>query len=428
MFLYELSFIILGLTSLLITIFILKGFIKNQISSYHFVIPVFIIFYSLPVFIDYLSGIKFTGPAYSFTIFSSLEDQSTTVIYNIYISLVLWIFYYFSKSKKILMYKIDQNQILNLFGLLYKWKWILYLILSLPIILVLFSNDYGFYSVYADRVRQEANLTQTYAAKIAALSIPLIVVLINEKIYRFKRNPNVSYLIGILFLFLLLTADFYIHGKRSIVASFVFLLIVSLTLTKVVSKKTIFIMGTGVVTLFVLFLKFYGKNIEKAQGIFEVYQGLRIDFSRDYTLKFVIFHELINGNYVLPYKGASYLFLLTFYIPRSLWSDKPAPYAVYFTNSALGNFGESYFYGWGLTTSFVSEAVSNLGVLGLVVFPLFYIYSINKIELIKKPILKILGYLIMVLLLVIHPMGIMTLILLFFILLFFSKFKFTFGR
>lgn len=426
MFLYDISFFILGFLSLITILGLINNLYRKRVNAYFFVLPVFLSFYVFPIFIDKIIGLNYLGPNYSTTIYYALNDNLTSLIYNFYISVVLLVFYYFSRSKVFLNYSITEKEVIKIFNFIKKWRFFIYLIIVSPLFLVLVAGDYSFYSTYADRDRMLANNFQASASKMSVISLPLIVLLINEKIFFFKKNKNIIYILSLFLLFLILSLNIYVHGKRSVVAAFIFLFIVSLLITKVLKKRFIVLLGFISFLIFSVFLLLYGKNIEGVQGFLGIYEGLRVDFSRDYSLKFVIYHELINDNSVVPYAGASYLFLLTFFIPRELWDDKPLPYAVYFTNSIFGDFGGTHFYGWGLTTSFVSEAVSNIGFMGLIFFPIFYIFSIKKIENKKNIILKMLGYLIMVLLLVLEPIAIMFLIAAYFLLDFFTKYKFKF--
>ncbi|WP_201532934.1 hypothetical protein [Psychrobacter ciconiae] len=413
--LHDLSYFILAFISIVAVIITLRRTFIGYISAYTFVIPVLIVFYIMPPYLDIIMDDKFTGPLYSFTIYYALQDNVTATIYNYYLSCLMLLFTYSStryNKTKTLSYNISVQQFLDYF---YKWRWIGYLALVAPIIVAVLSNDPSFYMKYADRPRLESNALQILASKLVSIFLPIFVLLIVTQIRKLKNsNYNISYLLMIIITILLVAIDIYIHGKRSVVLLFTVLLLLVLLLTNVVGKKTIAYLGLLLFTLFYFYLQFYGKNIEEAEGFFSVYKGLRIDFSRDYSLKFVIFHEILNDSYVLPYKGASYLFLASFFIPRSLWPDKPYPYAVYFTNSAFGDFGGSYLYGWGLTTSFVMEAISNFGVFGLVFFPIFYIIIIHRVEKLENMFLKIIAYLILMLLLVLHPMSSVLLIIIFF--------------
>jgi hypothetical protein len=98
-------------------------------------------------------------------------------------------------------------------------------------------------------------------------------------------------------------------------------------------------------------------------------QSFRIDFGRDNGIRLAIFSEL-NPEYlqILEYRGQSVLFNLTFFVPRSVWPDKPWPYSVYST-AAVFNLRPDYL-GWGVTTSWLEEAIANFSWLGFLLGPL----------------------------------------------------------
>jgi hypothetical protein len=100
------------------------------------------------------------------------------------------------------------------------------------------------------------------------------------------------------------------------------------------------------------------------------YSGLRIDFGRDAGIRQVIYAELGGeADKILDYRGQSLLFYTVMYVPRSLWSAKPWPYAVYQTSRALELRGATPI-GWAVTTSWLDEAIANFGWFGLLVGPL----------------------------------------------------------
>lgn len=421
MFLYDFSFFIMYITAICVVVFLIKGFLQGKSNGYYFVIPVFILFYVVPSIIDFISGERFLAAGYSSYAYQALSDDPTVAFYNFYIALVLIVFLVASRSAKHGGNVFLDFQVVNLLKTVEKWRGLIFFMIFIPIILVFASGDIGYYKEYSDRDGTIASPLQIYAAKFAIISVPLIVFSINQNIYSLKKTGNALCLILVCVLFSVAIVNFYIHGKRSIVAIFVFFLILSFFITKIINRKTLAVVIFLTLTVFGLFIFLYGKNVDTSEGIAQALQGMRIDFSRDYNLKFVIYNELFNENKVLPYPGASYLFLLTFLIPRFVWVDKPYPYAVYFTNSFFGEFGGENLYGWGLTTSFVTEAISNFGWIGLVFFPLFYIYSLKKIDRLNGLGIKVVGYMIMVLLLIIQPIAISPLIFIFFALLFFRR-------
>jgi len=91
---------------------------------------------------------------------------------------------------------------------------------------------------------------------------------------------------------------------------------------------------------------------------------LRGDMARDYTLRHVLYRSTWTSSLIVPYRGASYVFFATAYIPRSIWPAKPWPAPVYFTNDVFGvHEGKQLMWGFGL--GFLEELILNFGYFGV---------------------------------------------------------------
>lgn len=415
MIFFDLSYLVLSLVCVMALLVSARAFYRSEGGGVVFLIPSLVFFYALPVFFDFISGVPFESYSYNQNLMDALEDPATNILYNLYLSLVLLLFCFIAKNKASTAGKIIYNST-TFFYFFRKWRALVWVVVFSPLMFALLSGDLAFYGEYVDRDRTSSNTFQILATKLAVVGMPLIAFYIAANIHGFKSSKNLVYLLSIFVLILFVLLNSYIHGKRSVVAVFLFFFFLAFFVTGVVSRRTLTMFVLSLVTIFWIFIYGYGKNIDGGSSLLEIASNLRIDFSRDYGVRFVIYHELMNDNNVLPYKGASYLAFLLFFIPRDFWEEKPYPYAVYFTNSFFGNFGGEYLYGWGLTTSFVSEAISNFGWFGLIVFPIFYIVAFRGLDASSRVPLKILGYLIMILLLVLHPIAFLPLILTFLIL------------
>ncbi|MDM1295936.1 hypothetical protein HX021_16720 [Sphingobacterium sp. N143] len=385
----------------------------NSTNGYSFFIPVFILFYVAPVFTDLITGLGFR--LFYRHINEAIQDNATSIIYNFYISLLLVFFVWHSKrlrSNSIKFYKDNVEKIAMSFLNIYKkYFTLLFLLLIFPFIVTLIYGDLSYYSVY-NRIGQEESVPDSHSliSKLVLFDVILISflitgILLDKKLFHRDRQFVFP------FLFLVLLGCFWLHGKRSIVANYIVIQFVFLLISQAVSSKTILRQLLVVLVSFVLFLVGYGKNI--ADNAIDNYYGFRLDFTRDYGVKFAIYNDLLLERHILPYDWASFLFNVTFYIPRELWFDKPQPYAVYFTNSVFGNYGGNDSYGWGFTTSIFGEHISNIGWLGLFTAPLL-LYIIFRYENRSvNPFFKLLSILIAILLIVLHPVAFMVLILLY---------------
>jgi hypothetical protein len=170
--------------------------------------------------------------------------------------------------------------------------------------------------------------------------------------------------------------DCWVNGKRAIVA------IALLTLGHVfwsrgwLSGRRLWI---GAAAGFVLLMGFsvqYQTQVRfmdspfHAGGARELYDSLRIDFFRDSRVEMAVYATLEPDRMqIVEYPGQTLLFDAAFFVPRSAWPDKPWPYAVYFTSAMLDIF-PARSIGWGMTTSWLDEMVSNFGLAGMLLAPL----------------------------------------------------------
>jgi hypothetical protein len=135
----------------------------------------------------------------------------------------------------------------------------------------------------------------------------------------------------------------------------------------------------------------------RAGGARELYDNLRIDFFRDNRVEMAVYAtlepELMQ---IVEYPGQTLLFDALFFVPRSVWPDKPWPYAVYFTSAMLNIFPPRSI-GWGMTTSWLDEMVSNFGFVGMLVAPLSLLGLCRLGDSFRWPTLSLLTSLVVVL-------------------------------
>lgn len=409
--LYLLSSCFLLSTTIYSVGYIINSFVKNKTNGYSFFIPVFLLFYVVPVLGDMVTGLGFRL-SYKH-INEAMDHVETSIIYNIYISLLIVFFVWHSKKLKSNLIRFSREnafRVANSFVIIYrKYFTALFILLVLPVLITLLYGDLSYYASYSRMDR--GNIvpdSHSIISKLVLFNVILVAflattIILDKKMYRRDRR----FVFPILFVVLL--ACFWIHGKRSIVANYIVIQFVFLLISRAVPGKVILRQFMIVAMAFVAFLVSYGKNI--TDNAIDNYYGFRLDFSRDYGVRFTIYNDLLLERNILPYDWASFIFNMTFYVPRDVWVEKPYPYAVYFTNSVFGNFGGSDSYGWGFTTSIFSEHISNVGWLGLLTAPLF-IYFVFKYENRNtNPFFKLLSILIAILLVVLHPMAFMALIL-----------------
>lgn len=92
---------------------------------------------------------------------------------------------------------------------------------------------------------------------------------------------------------------------------------------------------------------------------------LNVDFSRQYTLVYQFYCSMNGRNISInDFDGITYL--LTFFVPRTLWPDKPYPFVNYLTLSLVGQDNVEFTNaGWATTCSIFSDLYDSLSFLGI---------------------------------------------------------------
>lgn len=122
------------------------------------------------------------------------------------------------------------------------------------------------------------------------------------------------------------------------------------------------------------------------------YYVLNEYFFRSMHLRFSIYAVLHpNQIHILDYPGQSILFSLFFWIPRTLWPNKPWPYMYYYISGVLGYSSLNYDQiGWGMPPSYYPEFVSNFGLFGLPLSIMFTIWMARFFDK-RESLCKLLG-------------------------------------
>jgi hypothetical protein len=164
----------------------------------------------------------------------------------------------------------------------------------------------------------------------------------------------------------------WVFGKRSIVAMTLLFGLYVLWRRGVLRRGALFVVGVAAILLMAWISTTYQSEVrgQHSQEGALYYDGVRLDYGRDASIKLALHHELHERTRpVLEFRGQSLLFYATIAVPRELWPEKPWPYTVYLTAAALESRKKDYL-GWALTTSWLDEAVANFSWAGLLLGPL----------------------------------------------------------
>ena len=156
---------------------------------------------------------------------------------------------------------------------------------------------------------------------------------------------------------------FWIVGKRYIIAETMVMAIAVLGMNGVLSGKKMIRYSVIGATLIVCLGFLYGVFFKENVTSFLDY--LNVDFSRQYTLVYQFYCDRI-GRQISPNPFDGIVFLLTFYVPRFMWEDKPYPFVNYLTLSLVGQDEVEFTNaGWATTCSVFSDLFDSLWYFGL---------------------------------------------------------------
>lgn len=243
-------------------------------------------------------------------------------------------------------------------------------ILILPLAMFLFAPDYSFYAKYAIQsrnIRSQASDVQWFhallqlACHVGVLASALILV-------QSKRLLVASLaLLPVMFFFA------WIIGKRSGVAEIAALVFLAVSVRGKISRAGLVGLAAGIALLFGLYSAWYqaaarGISVETV-GWSEFYEGVRIDFFRDDTMKLAICRVVkTDCSPILDFFGESAWIYSTLPIPRSSWPEKPISYGMSVACAARDYPRQQL--SWSMTTSVFDEVVSNFGLSGIFIGPI----------------------------------------------------------
>jgi len=297
------------------------------------------------------------------------------------------------------------------------------LLALLPLGLVALSPERSAYLTYASVVR--GRLTDAggdwhgLVASAALVSVLAVAILLSS----YGRVGGAGWILALSSI----ATSCWIFGKRTLVAIALVALGYVLWSQGLLRGKRLYAAAVAGAAALLVYSSFYQGRVRFADDpallgpTLDPYGGFRTDFFRDDRVKLAMFVELEPAaTRILEFRGQSLLYDLTFFVPRSIWPDKPWPYAVYFT-SATYDIVPPRPLGWGMTTSWLDEAIANFGWLGLLLGPLLLSGLCRIGDAFRWAPLNVLTILVVVLLLAVQLSAFLGLFLLWLLLVIFAR-------
>jgi hypothetical protein len=339
-----------------------RSILRGRRQSVDFLILTHFVLSGVPALLNLLIGHPLF---FTFTEFE-IEDLTTEMLYSAFVAVCPVIWWYWGRSPEpTVTIEPSSSSLGNRDGFFRRIRFVLYAIACSPLVVLLGAPDPAFYSSYGAIVRlptTEAILGYHKWIAVSTLFSVLAIVCIwwSSRYLAFavvKWSP-------------MLLLALWLSGKRFVVLLAVALLIVMLWERRVLTGWKLAAAAFAGIVGFACFSYSYQSGIRSTDllSAAKQYDDFRIDYGRDHGIKFAIYCELHPEHpAILEYRGQSLLFILTMPVPRELWTDKPWPYGVYAT--AAGQGLPPTDLGWGITASWLEEAIANFGLLGLLAGP-----------------------------------------------------------
>ncbi|MGF3213660.1 O-antigen polymerase [Facklamia sp. P12945] len=362
--------------------------LKNKLNIVYIILLLFQIIFVFPILLELILGVQdysYKSPGFQ----KALTDITTNIIYSIFTIIIVVILYLMGNKRETTRFSIsDIRETLSNLKIRREFYLLSVVLMFIPLIFALFSpSPEKYFTEYAHFQRFAFMATDSelwYHQNFMRIGgfISLIFILITKLFSKETAFNN--------FLIILATIiTGILNGKRTLFALIVFAILSVDILKAPRGRFPIKKVVSGSLFILIFFLA-YAFIIDKHTANVTTIDNLRLYFFRDVDVKFSIYALLNPKEYkMFDYWGQSYLYNILFYIPRSFWPNKPYPYDIYVTASALG-YSPGTIISWNFQTSLFGEAISNLGWLGIP-FSLFLLNKFIKIsEQTKNPIIIVL--------------------------------------
>ncbi len=336
-------------------------------SSILFLLPVHFLFCGIPPLLDSVIG----RPAYLSApgFYLASRDDLTCLVYDLYICAVPVVWYKTGwagctgRSPS-----LPRATIFPTGSVLLRLLFLGFLVS--PLALLCFAPRPSVYLTYGASGKELMNdVETTFHSSISSLCLVSFIGFSGTLLS--QRRTRVRLLV---YLAPFATTVAWLNGKRHIVLLYLVAAIYIYFIRGILRGRYLLMTSIFAASALVLFNTYYQNvvrpEITRLDTFESKYDNMRIDYGRDSTVKLVIYSEIHpNSVKILDYPCQNIVFDLTFFVPRSMWENKPWPYAVCVTWAMLLRQGDADMIGWGVTTSWLDEALASFSWFGLLIGP-----------------------------------------------------------
>ena len=347
-----------------------KRILNGGINLFGILVIIFFIFQHIPIIVGSFVEIRLSDWFFAPNIGKALLDEKVAFVYDIYITVVIYILYKLSKKEDdYLKFYIDRLHTIRFNSLI---NIILMLCMFSPIVGVLYAPEPSIYLKWAYFYRYSPLIIEELYHEEVMKDLLLLSLGSSLIFYSQKSNRSIiTYIVIALVTWLSFKRTLLVFGS-ALVLFFDLIQNRYSNRSRQLLKKTILVL-----VICVGYFVYYAINSEKVSAASSVYVTYTMYFSREYSVKVAIL-DLLNESKMLAYSGQSILFDLFFYVPRSFWPEKPIMYTKYLTTYCQGftldNISSTNFYG-----NIWAESLSNFNFFGIF-YAFFVLFVIKRIS------------------------------------------------
>jgi len=207
--------------------------------------------------------------------------------------------------------------------------------------------------------------TEYYLKVLRNTKFVILVCVVLLKLYD-KKDNVFFYIVRLIGMIIVIIID----GKRTLFTFGVLIILGIDYLAKGGFKKIwlkVLLYAGAIIAFFVMYSYITGKYEYNTNW----YAVINEYFFKSNSVKVALYSWLHPGQLqILDYPGQTFLYDIFYYIPRSVWANKPMTYPDYYTAAVLGH-GKLINYGWYFQTNLYSEFIANIGFWGMAAAPIY---------------------------------------------------------
>ncbi|USG08431.1 hypothetical protein A4W83_07705 [Latilactobacillus sakei] len=383
--------IVLNIFCALLSIYIAKTTFSRRSSALYICLVVFDLLYVVPLIVELILGNARTPyPG----IINAQNDIATSFLYAGFIICVQIVFFIFLKKRSGHKYSFSFKENFENTRLTISKNGIIAIISAIACIVPIFAIIFA---------PQPAD----YLTHIGAFAMNTVMVTAEELNYHKNIAQICKYIgfIGVIFLKLYdrqnqifwkilrslsIISITLIDGKRTFI-TFLILMLLFVDFMSDTKKIRIIRRVVNALAIVAIYFVLYSYLTGKYEYNTNWYSVISEYFFRSNSVRVTLYAQLHPDKLkILDYPFQSFIYDLLYFIPKNIWTFKPAAFPQYYSTAVLGIVNTTEI-DWFFQTNWYTECIANIGFLGILVGPLFIVYLSKIVDRSKNIVTHMIG-------------------------------------